>query len=385
MDKTHRDAVIEHATQTKHLVHDPHSFLTELVVQQQQYHCVGWLCHFDILSCVPLPPGSIAYSEAAAKSHVPLSKLQSVARMAMTAGFLSETRDGKLSHNALSAQFVTDVHMRTQLLYMFDQTVPLMAALTEATDRWGDTSATNETAYNVVHKTGLSFFDYLKTKPDFNESFHAFMKSRAVSHTGSNAEHLLGAFDWKSLGQGKVVDVGGSSGSTAIMLAKAYPELKLVIEDLLEPLKTAKARVSELSEDVRSRIEILEYDFFTPQPVKHADVYLLRTILHDWPNSDAIKILQGVVKAMGPSSRLLIMDMVLPKPGTGSRTFEATLRQKDLTMIQTFNAKEREVEEWRDLLNGADARLMIRTIERPAASELSVIEAVLEETGNGLV
>ncbi|KAM0248327.1 hypothetical protein ACHAP5_003497 [Fusarium lateritium] len=386
MDKTHRDAVIEHATQIKHSVHDTHSFLTELVVQQQQYHCIGWLCHFDVLSCIPLPPNSIAYSEAASKAQVPLTQLQSVARMAMTAGFLSETRDGQLSHNALSMHFVTDVDMRTQLLYMFNQTVPIMEALTEATEKWGDTSATNKTAYSVVHKTDKSFFEYLKTRPDFNQAFHAFMKSRAVSHTGSNVEHLLDAFDWKALGQAKVVDIGGSGGSTAIMLATSYPQLNLVIEDLPEPLETAKSRVSELPEDVRNRIEIIEYDFFTRQPVKHADVYLLRTILHDWPNADAVKILQGVVEAMGPSSKLLIMDMVLPKPGSGSRTFEATLRQKDLTMIQTFNAKEREVEEWSALLSQADARLKIRAIERPAASELSVIEAILEdEFGEDLV
>ncbi|KAM0214771.1 hypothetical protein ACHAQD_008670 [Fusarium lateritium] len=261
-----------------------------------------------------------------------------------------------------------------------------MAALIEATEKWGDTSATNKTAYSVVHKTDKSFFEYLKTRPDFNQAFHAFMKSRAVSHTGSNVEHLLDAFDWKALGQAKVVDIGGSGGSTAIMLATSYPQLNLVIEDLPEPLQTAKSRVSELPKDVGSRIEIIEYDFFTPQPVKHADVYLLRTILHDWPNADAVKILQGVVEAMGPSSKLLIMDMVLPKPGSGSRTFEATLRQKDLTMIQTFNAKEREVEEWSALLSQADASLKIRAIERPAASELSVIEAILEdEFGEDLV
>lgn len=215
MDKTHRDAVIEHAAQIKHFVHDPHSFLTELVVQQQQYHCIGWLCHFDVLSCIPLPPKSIAYSEAAAKAQVPLTQLQSVARMAMTAGFLSETRDGQLSHNALSMHFVTDVDMRTQLLYMFDKTVPIMAALSEATEKWGDTSATNQTAYNVVHKTDKPFFEYLKTRPDFNQAFHAFMKSRAVSHTGSNVEHLLDAFDWKALGQAKVVDVSFSCSRAA--------------------------------------------------------------------------------------------------------------------------------------------------------------------------
>jgi 6-hydroxytryprostatin B O-methyltransferase len=162
------------------------------------------------------------------------------------------------------------------------------------------------------------------------------------------------------------------------MLATAFPSLNIVIEDLPEPIQNARARMSDLPEDIKSRIDMIEYDFFTPQPVKHADVYLLRTILHDWPDADAVKILQGVVEAMGPSSHLLIMDMVLPQPGSGSKTFEATLRQKDLTMIQTFNAKEREVEEWTALLTKADPRLKIRAIERPAGSELSVIEAVLE-------
>ncbi|KAL2671425.1 fusarubin cluster-methyltransferase [[Neocosmospora] mangrovei] len=375
MHKTERDAVIEHAAQIEHLVHDPNSFLTELVVQQQQYHCIGWLCHFDVLSQIPLPPASLSYADVSAKAGVPISTLRSVARMAMTAGLLCEDRDGRLSHNALSASFVENPHMRVQLLHMFNQTVPIMEKLAQATEKWGSTTAKNETAYNLVHDTDLTFFEHLKSRPDLNEGFDAFMKSRAVSHTGSNVEHLLEAFDWKALGEAKVVDVGGSSGSTATMLATTYPKLKLVVEDLPGPVKNARARIPELPEDVKSRIEILDYDFFTPQPVKGADVYLLRTIIHDWPDADAVKILRGIVEAMGPSSRLLIMDMVLPKPGSGSRTFEAALRQKDLTMIQAFNAKERETEEWTDLL--AKAGLTIRAIERPAGSELSVIEATL--------
>nr|WOK04086.1 hypothetical protein [Fusarium meridionale] len=395
MNKTDRDSVIEYATQLKQLVHDPHSFLTELVVQQQQYYCIRWLCYFDVLSFVPLPPKAISYDQVAIQAKVPLSNLQSVARMAMTAGFLCETKDGKLSHNELSCHFATDVHMRTQLLYMFNQTVPVMAALKDATQRWGSTSATNETAYNIVYNTDLPFFQYLKTHVDLNEQFHAYMKSRAVSHTGSNVEHLLGAFDWNNLGQATVVDVnifipterrhtdgiqiGGSSGSTCVMLATAFPSLNLVIQDLPEPIQNARTRMSDLPEEIRGRIDIMEYDFFTPQPIKHADVYLLRTILHDWPDADAVKILQGVVEAMDPSSRLLIMDMVLPQPGSGSKTFEAALRQKDLTMIQTFNAKEREVAEWAALLTKTDPRLKIRAIERPAGSELSVIEVILEE------
>ena len=180
------------------------------------------------------------------------------------------------------------------------------------------------------------------------------------------------------------VQVGGSSGSTAVLLATTYPKLQLVVQDLPQPIKNARTRVASLSEDVRNRVKIIEHDFFTPQPVRDADVYLLRTIIHDWPDADALKILRGIVEVMSPSSQLVVMDMVLPKPGSGSKTFEAALRQKDLTMIQTFNAKEREEDEWTDLLTRADPRLRVRAIERPAGSELSVIVAQLDYSSNGV-
>lgn len=199
--------MIEHATQMKRLVHDPNSFVTELLVQQQQYYCIEWLCHFDVLSRIPLPPDALPYAEVAARANVPVSTLRSVARMAMTVGFLCETKDGHLSHSPLSASFVENVHLRTELLQMFSKTVPLMAGLTPATEKWGDTTAPNETAYNLVHKTDLPFFQHLESRPDLSDGFSAYMKSRAVSHTGLSAEHLLDAFDWKSLGEATVVDV----------------------------------------------------------------------------------------------------------------------------------------------------------------------------------
>jgi 6-hydroxytryprostatin B O-methyltransferase len=165
------------------------------------------------------------------------------------------------------------------------------------------------------------------------------------------------------------------------MLAKAYPRLSITVQDLPGPIANAQANIDELPRDVQLRMQAFQHDFFQPQPVKGADVYLLRTILHDWPDADATKIVKGIVDAMMPSSRLLIMDMVLPKPGSGSSIHEAALRQKDLMMIGTFNAKEREEEEWRVLLEQADPRLKVCAIKRPAGSELSVIEAVLENTG----
>jgi 6-hydroxytryprostatin B O-methyltransferase len=218
MDKVTRDAAIEHATQIKKLVHDPSSFLTELHIQQQQYHSIRWLTHFDVLSQIPRPSQGVPYPTVAANSKVPEPVLRSMARMAMTAGFLCEDTEGHLCHNDLSAPFVEDAHLRVQLSHFCDATVPVMAAMVPATEKWGDTRVPNETAYSVANGTDLSFFAHLKANPRLQKSFEDYMKSRAVSHTGSRAEYLLDAFNWNSLGNAKVVDVSAMASPVAATL-----------------------------------------------------------------------------------------------------------------------------------------------------------------------
>jgi hypothetical protein len=50
---------------------------------------------------------------------------------------------------------------------------------------------------------------------------------------------------------------------------------------LLEGLPQVVNKVSEACPG----IEVLGYDFFTAQPVKSARAYYLRTVLHDWPDT----------------------------------------------------------------------------------------------------
>ena len=97
-------------------------------------------------------------------------------------------------------------------------------------------------------------------------------------------------------------------------------------------------------------------------------------VIHDWADDDAARILKELVAVMKPESRIIIVDMVLPTPKSGSRTLEAAMRQKDLTMRQVLNAKEREVEDWHALVQSVDPRLHIAAIRRPEGSQASVIE-----------
>ena len=202
-----KDAILEATTGIKQLVQDPSDVLLDILVQQQQFTCLQWICRFRILFSIPLPPAAASYGDIARAAKVPEATLRSVARMAMTANFLRETDEGNLAHNALSASFVENPNLSTWLSYMVDRTVPVMSAFAKATERWGDSVKGNETAYNIAMETDLSFFEHLKSRPDLSSAFDAYMKSQASVNSGTSVEFLLEGFDWASLGEATVVDV----------------------------------------------------------------------------------------------------------------------------------------------------------------------------------
>jgi hypothetical protein len=57
---------------------------------------------------------------------------------------------------------------------------------------------------------------------------------------------------------------------------------------------------------------VIVHDFFTPQPVKQAAVFLLRVVLHDWPDNFARRILLRLREAAMPTTKLLLGDFILP-------------------------------------------------------------------------
>ena len=62
-----------------------------------------------------------------------------------------------------------------------------------------------------------------------------------------------------------------------------------------------------------------DHDFFLPQPAlspsalnPHPAVYILRVVLHDWPDVRARHILLNLRLSSGPETRLIIAEHVLP-------------------------------------------------------------------------
>ena len=101
-------------------------------------------------------------------------------------------------------------------------------------------------------------------------------------------------------------------------------------------------------------------------------------ILHDWSDDDAVQILGNLVSALDPrKSRLLIMDTVLPKAGSVPVSVERLVRARDLTMLQAFNSKERDLEDWETLLSRTSENLELRLVQEPFGSAMSILEVVL--------
>ena len=149
-----------------------------------------------------------------------------------------------------------------------------------------------------------------------------------------------------------------------------------MVQDLPENVSSGRSALAQLPKDIASRITLQGHDFFTPQPVQGADVYLLRMILHDWPDADAIEIVRQLIAAMSEKSKLIIMDTVLPQAGSMPSAQERMLRARDMTMLEAFNSLERDAEDWKRMLAAVDENLKLHSIHAPKGSNLSLLEVV---------
>ena len=83
-------------------------------------------------------------------------------------------------------------------------------------------------------------------------------------------------------------------------------------------------------------MDAVEGSFFRQVP-SGADAYILASILHDWPDEAAVRILGACRAAMPPYGSLLLIEQVLGEPNT-DLVFSA---ESDITMMVLLGGKER--------------------------------------------
>jgi hypothetical protein len=193
---------------------------------------------------------------------------------------------------------------------------------------------------------------------------------------GYELSYLLANYDWASLNAASatIVDIGGSHGFVCTALAEQHPDLKFVVQDLPKTVSSAPA----LPEGLTGRIEYQAHDFFNPQPVKGADVYFFRWILHNQADKYAIKMLRQLIPALKKGAKVVINDHCLREPGEESAWDDKIMRSMDLIMLTLLNAQERSEAEFRELFAEVDERFKFVGVTRPKGCRMSIVEAAWE-------
>ena len=55
---------------------------------------------------------------------------------------------------------------------------------------------------------------------------------------------------------------------------------------------------------------VVAHDFFAPQPIKDADIFMFRAVLHDWPDNDVKKILSQLRVSATPKTKLVLIEQI---------------------------------------------------------------------------
>ncbi|WJX75080.1 hypothetical protein P8452_58649 [Trifolium repens] len=152
--------------------------------------------------------------------------------------------------------------------------------------------------------------------------------------------------DCKSVFDGLVslVDVGGGTGNTAKIICEAFPMLKCIVLDLPQVVAGLPGN---------GNLSFMGGDMFHSIP--QTDAILLKWILHDWNDEDCVKILKNCKEAISRNDKggkIIIIDIVINEKQDEHEMTEVKLFF-DIIMMASFNAKERDEENWKKIFNEA--------------------------------
>lgn len=308
------------------------------------------IVHFKIHKVVP-DSGSKSFTDIAKQVDADASSLERVLRMGFLNGIFFEPTAGQVAHNSTS-RAIDMLEAWIALLTRVDYQAAY-ATWPEALSDGSDHSKLR-VPHMLARNSDVSAFDYL-AEVGYMPQFTAAMKSHTTASVRDDSV-LARAFDWTALGEGPVVDLGGGSGHIAVRLARAFPQLKFVVQDQASNEQVA---LDTIPEDMRDRVTYQTQDFFEPQADTKLKpkAFFLRAIMHDWPDDDCLRILRPLLPYVETGAKIIICDRVLPGPGEETEEIDYYKTFMSMNMFTLFNALERNKVQWKKLFQRLDPRL----------------------------
>jgi hypothetical protein len=301
----------------------------------------------DHLSKAPLRA-----DELATKLDVHGPSLYRLLRALASVGVFREDEHKRFSNTELSNVLRADEpdSMRSMALFLCEG--PHWAG-------WGEflySVRTGRSAFERVH--GLRPFDYMERDPKFARIFDDAMTRLTAKELVSIHQHL----DVSAVRT--LVDVGGGHGALLLSCLQRNVGQRGILFDA--PAVVAKAHPLLEASGVADRCELIGGDFFDSIPA--GDGYVMKYILHDWSDEEALRILQAIHRAAAPGAPLFVLETVI-KPGN-EPDFAKLLDVQVLSFYGT--GRERTLSELTALFTSAGFRLVRAT---STGSPLTILEA----------
>jgi len=216
---------------------------------------------------------------------------------------------------------------------------------------------TGEAAFDCVYGEGL--FEYLRKNEPASAIFNAHMRAM----TEVEAHGIVAAYDFSE--SQIIADIGGGTGALLLAILKSQPEVRGILFDDAPVVAEARARFANL--EVGQRCSFVPGSFFLSLPTG-ASLYLLKDVLHDWNDRQAIDLLHKLRMAMASGSKLLIIERLIVPDNQPSAS-----KALDIAMLVLTGGRERTREQYRELL--ASAGFTLRRIV-DASLGISLMEAI---------
>ncbi len=326
----------------------PHVVLWELATMAAVSRCLHVVAQHGVADAVD--PGGTTVEDVAD-------------RLGLDADALARVLRALASHGVFDVDLPIVRHTEASLLLRADHPMSMgafahMMGLPMSWDALTALPTTLETGRaGVFDLDPDGLFPYLRDHPDEATVFDHAMTAK--SH--ADIPLVLDAFDFAA--HRSVADVGGGRGHLLRALLGQTPDIQATLVDLPEVIERLTG------EPTVDGVHLLAADFFS-DTLPEADVYVLMEIIHDWDDTDAVRILSNIRRSAPDHAIVVVIETVLE---------EGRLRDPaktlDIIMLAVTGGRERAASEYSSLF-GRSGFELVRVVQTGGGVQIVEARAV---------
>jgi hypothetical protein len=214
---------------------------------------------------------------------------------------------------------------------------------------------TGKSAYELRH--GRDLWARLSDDEDLATSFNRTMRWNMER----TLAEILDLYSFPE--RGIIADLGAGDGALSATLLRRYPGLRAIVFE--QPSAVCHSSRAMRAQGLADRCEFIGGSFLDAVP-QGADLYLLKSVIHNWDDATAVRILSNCRDAMSPDNRLILIE----RARFDGDPLEVAVR--DLAMLVLFGSHDRTSKEYGELMRQAGLRVICTAM---GPSGICVLEA----------